>query len=65
MTPHIDQDVVDNITVYLREHLYTTLEWQIDGSDLEPDDDEEFNELHANYMNAVINKLYQDNNELT
>ena len=64
MKPPIDQNFIDDITVYLREHLYDTLLWQIDKTDITPDDDY-YNELHAEYMNAVINKLYQDNNELT
>lgn len=64
MKPPIDQNFIDDITVYLREHLYDTLLWQIDNTDITPDDDY-YNELHTEYMNAVINKLYQDNNELT
>lgn len=64
MIPPIDQDIVDHVTVYVLDHLYDTLLWQIDNTDISPDDDY-YNELHSNYMNAVINKLYQDNNELT
>ena len=64
MKPTINQNTVDKVTVYLREHLYDTLEWEIDTEEMLPDDDM-YNELHAEYMTAVINKLYQDNNELT
>jgi len=64
MTPEIDQNLVDNVTNYLFEHLYDTVTWQIDDSGMLPDDDM-FNELHAAYMNTIITKLYNERNELT
>ena len=56
----IVDEIADTQVTYIKEALYDSVQWAIDGSELDPDklNGEEYNQLMHMIMCATIEKLH-------